>query len=170
MKPRELLDFLRINRNGLYFNRLKSIRLNQKKRAVRCTEDYDKKISLRKNVSELKFLRTLGLISFILLLLSGSRYSLQFGSISGTNSEDSASEQPIPISEIQRPDSNSFFAIETNSFSQIFSQVNRFPASSVLTNKVVPVNFSFRNIFNLPLLINFNSPVPIFIKGHVLRH
>lgn len=118
----------------------------------------------------MKSLRGFVLVLLVILLVSGSRYSLQVEPIFGIDQAASASGQTIPVSEIQKPASDSFFAVEVNSYSHIFSQVYRFPVSSVLANKVVPANFSFRNIFYLPTLIIFNSPVPIFIKGHVLRH
>jgi len=76
----------------------------------------------------------------------------------------------LPQGAIQSPISSSFLAIEGNSFSQVISQINRFATGSLLTNRIIPINFSFRNYFTLPRLINSNSPTPIFIKGHVFRH
>jgi hypothetical protein len=70
--------------------------------------------------------------------------------------------------EIQNPESRPFLVIEGNSFSPTFSEYHRLTNVSILANRVIPINFNFRNVSFIPSLINFDSPIPIFIKGHAL--
>lgn len=75
-----------------------------------------------------------------------------------------------PTGAIENPTTYFFLAAEGSNFFSAFGQLQRFVSSTLLENQNIPSNFSFQDFFELPLLLNFKSPVPIFIKGHVLRH
>jgi len=77
---------------------------------------------------------------------------------------------PENTSGIQSPVAHYFLAIETTVFSQTISEVHRLVSVSMLANRIIPLNYDFRRMVLIPVLINFCSPVPIFIKGHSLLH
>lgn len=77
---------------------------------------------------------------------------------------------PENTPEIQSPAAHNFLVIETSVFSRILSEVYRLLFVSVQANRIIPLQHDFRSRVLIPVLINFSSPVSIFIRGHSLRH
>lgn len=128
------------------------------------------KNTFAQNFSKLKFFRTIGSAFFLSLLLAIGMVFGEAEPIRAGNSVLCGSEQSNPVLEIQHPGFHFSLAIEGNNFLQIFSQLHRLPNCTVPAEKVVPANFLFTTIICVPLLIDFNYPVPLFTRGHVLRH
>jgi hypothetical protein len=70
--------------------------------------------------------------------------------------------------EIQCSTANFLTLIEINGCSRIITEVHRLVTVSILSNRIVPICFNFRSNILTPIITNFSSPVPIFIKGHAL--
>lgn len=106
-----------------------------------------------------------------LLLVAGSRLysgSGQAGYLPVNECTGPAIPENTPG--IQSPAAHYFLVIETTVFSQTISEVHRLASLSMLANRIIPLNYDFRSKVLIPVLINFCSPVSIFIKGHSLLH
>lgn len=71
-------------------------------------------------------------------------------------------------SEIKNADNQFYIAILISNCSQIITEVHRLLSVLILSNQIVPIGYDFKSTILTSIIINFSSPVPIFIKGHAL--
>lgn len=105
--------------------------------------------------------------SFLFLLILGSNIiasTNQSTYCSSTNSSKESIEVPV----IYAPVHPIYLEIEVNNFTQTITEFHRLGSMLVLSNRIVPLNYNFRRIESPRNVINFSSPVSIFIKGHAL--
>lgn len=74
----------------------------------------------------------------------------------------------LPSPEVQSPVSSYPFAIKVNNSAQIITEVHKLSALNVLPNQLIPFDFDFRRMFAFLDPPIYDSPVPIFIRGHAL--
>lgn len=116
----------------------------------------------------MKTLRKTGFLLLLILVIFTGFFVYQAESIC-FQVPQLTTEKDLPQNgEIQNPTAHLFLVIEGNSFSHTLSEYHRLTTLMILANRVIPVNFNFRDVTFIPELINFDSPIPIFIKGHAL--
>lgn len=112
--------------------------------------------------------RNTGFLLLLILVLFTGIFVYQAESIYFQVPQLTAENDLSQNGEIQNPAAHLFLVIEGNSFSHTLSEYHRLTALVILANRVIPVNFNFRDVTFIPEPINFDSPIPIFIKGHAL--
>lgn len=116
----------------------------------------------------MKTLRNTGFLFLLILFIFVGIFVYQAESICFQVSHSTTKNDLSQNGEIQNPVSRLFLVIEGNGFSHSLSEYHRLTAGLILANRVIPINFNFRNVTFIPALINFASPISIFIKGHAL--
>lgn len=116
----------------------------------------------------MKPLRNTGFLLLLILVIFAGIFVYQVESMCFQVPQLTAGNDLSQNGEIQNPSARLFLVIEGNSFSHTFSEYHRLTTLMILANRVIPVNFNFRDVTFIPELINFDSPIPIFIKGHAL--
>lgn len=79
-------------------------------------------------------------------------------------------QELVSYPEIQASERPLNLGIEVNNSFQVLTEVHKLSSGLVFINRIVPLNFNFRTITEIPSIINISTRVPIFILGHVLRH
>jgi len=104
-----------------------------------------------------------------LILIIGFRLIAFHGSIDGDFKSDFArSSEPTNVINFQNSDILFCNIVEGKSYSQIITEVHRLSSVLMLSNRVIPFNYNFKTIRFIPLPVNVNNLIPIFIKGHAL--
>lgn len=116
----------------------------------------------------MKTLRNIGFSFLFLLILFSGIFLYHAESVSSHVPNSSASDELSQSGEIKNAASDLFLFIEGNSFSQTISQFHRLSTVFILANRIIPLNFNFGNVTYIAVPINFDSPIPIFIRGHAL--
>lgn len=103
------------------------------------------------------------LLIFVCGLIATGYNSVRFNApVAGPTTET------IQSSEIQNEDQPVYLEIEGHFFVPGITASHKLVSIVILPNRMIPVNFDFRLINYIPVLVNFCSPVSIFIKGHAL--
>ncbi|MDP2336777.1 MAG: hypothetical protein Q8N05_10075 [Bacteroidota bacterium] len=116
----------------------------------------------------MKGFRILGLSFFLALIVGCTFFASHMNSVGPVIPDVSIHAETTPSPEIQNPVAPFYNVIEVNSFSQTITEVHRLMSVLVLSNRIVPLNHDFRSIVFIPVIVNFSSPVSIFIRGHSL--
>lgn len=116
----------------------------------------------------MKTLRNTGFLLLLILAIFTGIFVYQAESMCFQDPQITAQNDLPQNGEIQNPAAQLFLVIEGNSFSHTLSEYHRLTALTVIANRIIPINFNFRDVSFIPALINFSSPIPIFIKGHAL--
>lgn len=77
---------------------------------------------------------------------------------------------PVSTSTIEKPETACYMAIENHIPTQNISEVHRLFSGIELLNRILPSNLNFRKRLKRISSENFVSAIPIFIRGHALRH
>jgi len=118
--------------------------------------------------SLMKGLKNIGFSLFLLLILSGSILTFLNPTAPCEKLVNENSSESVQTAQVQKPIQPIYLEIESNNFAQTLTEVHRLVAVLMLPNRIVPLNYNFRRIQTLRKVINFSSPVSIFIKGHAL--
>ncbi len=115
-------------------------------------------------------LKNSGLIFVFLLLYLSSFLIPRHDIVSCYNCHGVEKQELVSFPEIQTPEIPLNLAVEINTSGQFITEVHRMASVLILTNRIVPNNFNFRSLNEIPRIINTSTRIPIFILGHVLRH
>ncbi len=113
-------------------------------------------------------LKKIGFLFFFLLILVSSVFASRNGIGRCGDYDFAASAELVKAPEFQSPVQPVYLEIEVGSFTQTITERNRLVKVLLQSNHIVPVNYDFRSISFIPAVINFSTPVSIFIKGHAL--
>lgn len=113
-------------------------------------------------------IRNAGLTIFLILIFGIRLFADPVQSGSSDKSDCKITSESENSAEIQGAAAYFLTVIEINSSSRIITEVHRLVAISILSNRIVPISYNFRSNTLTPIITNFSSPVPIFIKGHAL--
>lgn len=116
----------------------------------------------------MKTLRNTGFLLLLILAIFTGIFVYQAESMCFQDPQSIKENDLSQNGEIQNSVSHIFLAIEGNSISHTLSEYHRLTGLTVIANRIIPINFNFRDVSFIPTLINFSSPIPIFIKGHAL--
>lgn len=108
------------------------------------------------------------LVLFFMLIVGMRLLAVPIVSTESEESDIKYTSESGNTSEIENPVSYHFLSIEIANCSQTITEVHRLMSVMILSNRIVPISHDFRNTLLTPLVVNFSSPVPIFIKGHAL--
>lgn len=103
-----------------------------------------------------------------MLLVFSSIFASHTNSVRCVSPDSNSDDQTIPVSEFANPSSQFYLAIEANNFAPGITEVHRLLSLLIHPNRVIPLNFDFRSMVFIPVKLNSNSPVSIFIRGHSL--
>jgi hypothetical protein len=112
--------------------------------------------------------KKIGITFFFVMLVAIQLFALKADSVSGTDDRTLQTEDSLPLPEWQNPQESYLFGIPVDNSAQIITEVHRLAFMAILHNKITPCNFDFRRIDDDSLFELYNSPVPIFIRGHAL--
>lgn len=118
----------------------------------------------------MKGVRTIGLSFLLTLIVASHAFAFSNSVQSRIPSDLIDTSLTIEATELQNPVQPIYLEIEITNFGHTVTEVHRLVSLSVLSNRIIPTNHNFSGVTLIPAPVNFSSPVPIFIKGHVLRH
>lgn len=127
-------------------------------------------INLNRIFTVMKGLKNIGFSYFFLLIFSISAFASGNISVNSGEATILESAESVQAPAIYKHIHPIFLEIEGSNFTQNISEVHKLLSVAILSNRIVPLNFDFRSNVFIPIPINFNSPLPIFIKGHSLRN
>jgi hypothetical protein len=113
-------------------------------------------------------IRNAGLTIFLILIVGIQLFADPVQSRSSDGPDSKIASESENTAEIQGAAVYFLTVIEINSSSRIITEVHRSLTVSILSNRIAPISYNFRSNTLTPILTNFSSPVPIFIKGHAL--
>lgn len=73
-------------------------------------------------------------------------------------------------SQWQNPDPHAYNAVEVKDFSQTITEAHRLLSFIILSNQIVPSNKNFNGAVFISAPSELLYLVPIYLKGHALRH
>lgn len=113
-------------------------------------------------------IRNAGLTIFLILIVGIQLFADPVQSRSSDEPDSKIASESENTAEIQGAAVYFLTVIEINSSSRIITEVHRSLTVSILSNRIAPISYNFRSNTLTPIITNFSSPVPIFIKGHAL--
>ncbi|HZL10686.1 MAG TPA: hypothetical protein VFC65_11870 [Prolixibacteraceae bacterium] len=118
----------------------------------------------------MKGLKNIVLSFFFLLILGCNVFASVGASVSSGDTDLENSVSSLDAAVIYNHVHPIYLEIEGSDFTQTISFGHRMMSLLVLSNRIIPLNYDFRSTPFISIQVNFNSPVPIFIRGHSLRN
>ena len=113
-------------------------------------------------------IRNIWLTLFLMLIIGIRLFSDPVESRYWEQSDFKTTAESGNTSEIQNSLAYYLQAIEITNRTLTFTEAHHLMAVAILSNRIVPISYNFRSTNLTSIVLNFSSPVPIFIKGHAL--